>query len=103
MEKQEWEKELEASDLMRRIEAVETMAQIHGTPPYHGQTIQEFIKFLLSRELEAQQIEDVQFFLNILKGIDLAHEEMGNNHGDTKAIRAALAARYSHLAPSLKD
>lgn len=34
-----------------------------------------------------------QFILNILDGIDIADEEMGNNGGETKAIRLALKSR----------
>ena len=34
-----------------------------------------------------------QFILNILDGIDIADEEMGNNGGGTKAIRLALKSR----------
>ncbi len=37
--------------------------------------------------------EERQFILNILDGIDIADEQMGNKGGGTKAIRLALASR----------
>ena len=37
--------------------------------------------------------EERQFILNILDGIDIADEEMGNKGGGTKAIRHALESR----------
>lgn len=45
--------------------------------------------------------EERQFILNILDGIDMADEEMGNKGGGTKAIRLALKSRIinnSHKA-----
>ena len=40
-----------------------------------------------------------QFILNILDGIDIADEEMGNNGGGTKAIRSALKSRIITTLP----
>lgn len=37
--------------------------------------------------------QERQFVLNILDGVDLADEQMGNKGGGTKAIRLALASR----------
>lgn len=37
--------------------------------------------------------EERQFILNILDGIDMADEQMGNKGGGTKAIRHALNSR----------
>ncbi len=37
--------------------------------------------------------EERQFILNILDGVDIADEQMGNPHGGTKAIRLALQSR----------
>ena len=44
---------------------------------------------VIERAVEAER----QFILNILDGIDIADEEMGNNGGGTKAIRLALKSR----------
>lgn len=37
--------------------------------------------------------EERQFILNVLDGIDIADEQMGNKTGGTKAIRLALQSR----------
>lgn len=39
------------------------------------------------------QEEERQFILNILDGVDIADEQMGNKGGGTKAIRFALQNR----------
>ena len=44
---------------------------------------------IIEREVAAER----QFIINILDGIDIADEEMGNNGGGTKAIRFALKSR----------
>jgi hypothetical protein len=40
--------------------------------------------------------EERKFILNVLDGIDLADEQMGNKGGGTKAIRFALQSRIIH-------
>ena len=53
---------------------------------------QKGIEMLSQLEHEAKQ-EEHQFFLNILDGIDIADEQMGNKSGGTLAIRLALKSR----------
>lgn len=42
---------------------------------------------------EEMKKEERQFILNVLDGIDIADEQMGNKTGGTKAIRQALQSR----------
>lgn len=48
-----WSERFDESELAKRINMVESMAQLHGVPPYHGQTIQQFIKELLTDLIES--------------------------------------------------
>ena len=54
----------------------------------YNQALQDVLP-VIERAVAAER----QFILNILDGIDIADEEMGNNGGGTKAIRLALKSR----------
>lgn len=55
-------------------------------------SLEEILAFVrLEKELSRK--EERQFFLNILDGIDMADEQMGNKRGGTKAIRKCLEDR----------
>lgn len=48
----------------------------------------------IRREAIAEEREETKLFiLNVLKGIDIADEEMGNKGGGTQAIRLAFKSR----------
>ena len=53
----------------------------------------DIIAFIES-ELDQVKKEERQFILNVLDGIDIADELMGNTGGGTKTIRFALRSRY---------
>jgi len=60
--------------------------------------INEFVKEVKSdkfiQEVKSQvRDEERRFVLNVLDGIDIADEQMGNKTGGTKAIRIALQSR----------
>ena len=57
--------------------------------------LEEIISFTISKSFE----EERQFILNVLDGIDIADEKMGNNGGGTKAIRFALQSRVNPYQP----
>ena len=61
---------------------------------YLLEDIENFITEEMKIVREEAKSEEHQFFLNILDGIDIADEEMGNTGGGTEAIRFALKSRY---------
>lgn len=83
MNTQDWEKDPRWLVLLDRITGVETMAQIHGTHPYHGETIQSFITSLIQQarveELEWVKRDHPQDW-EIDRAIDGAREETMKEH-----------------------
>jgi len=67
----------------------------HYSDVEYWDDIKSFIKELLSKQREEVFETERQFILNVLDGIDIADEEMGNKGGGTKAIRLALQSRVS--------
>lgn len=59
---------------------------------HYGDFTPQVKAFILS-ELARAVEEERQFVLNVLDGVDVADEQMGNKGGGTKAIRHALASR----------
>ncbi|MFP5260981.1 MAG: hypothetical protein ACLGJB_03645 [Blastocatellia bacterium] len=57
-----WKEQFDKSEVAERINIVESIAQIHGIPPYHGPTIQDFISTEIIEKLIADipdVIEDI--------------------------------------------
>lgn len=52
--------------------------------------VKDFIRSLLAQKVVEAKQEERQFILNILDGVDIADEQMGNTGGGTKAIRMAI-------------
>lgn len=61
------------------------------------------IKALLQAREEKVLREEYQFFINVLNGIDIADEVMGNTGGGTKAIRHSLQSRLAGHGISLTN
>jgi hypothetical protein len=68
-----------------------------GAPHYDILLIKEELRRNLHSYAQQQVQEAVdeykQFVLNVLDGVDIADEQMGNTYGGTKAIRHALQSR----------
>ncbi len=88
-ESEDWEKEFDENFLNGIGRLYKYSWDEEGQHPIH-----EALKSFISLQIQKAKQEEHQFFLNILDGIDIADEEMGNKGGGTKAIRHALNARY---------
>jgi len=55
--------------------------------------IEEALTTAYNKGVEDGKLDERQFILNVLDGVDIADEQMGNSHGGTLAIRHALKNR----------
>lgn len=60
-------------------------------------SLKQFIQSILDKREEEVRKEERQFILNVLDGVDIADQQMGNVGGGTKAIRFALQSRTISL------
>lgn len=61
-----------------------------------GQRVKSFLTAAIKGAYERGREEEHKFFHNILDGVDIADEQMGNKGGGTKAIRFALQSRFTN-------
>lgn len=74
-----------------------------GSPAGMGQTLAHLeIAFDEAMEQTAREtaLEEHQFFLNMLDGIDIADKEAGNAGGGTQALRFLIKSRWPNGAES---
>ena len=71
MKQPNWEKKFD-KEFGKRLNDIELMAQLHGTPPWEGRTIQDFI-----RKTRQDAIKEDRKWISALLKKELSHKEFG--------------------------